>query len=446
MSFLPPQREFKLTEKQCEVRRVFTTAARYLLVYGGSRSGKTFFICYAIATRAIKAPGSRHAIFRRHAVSVKQSIGKDTFKKVMELAYPEYKYKWKEQDGYFEFENGSEIWLAGLDDKERVDKVLGREFVTLYFNEASEIAYDSYAVALSRLAQVVYDVSGKKMQARCYVDLNPTTNAHWTYKLWILNTDPETGGKVDAEDYAHIVVNPVDNAENLDEAYLKSLANFAPARRARFYDGKYMADDENALWQREMIRRPVGELPDMVRIVVALDPATSSEPGSDEHGLIAAGLGVDGNAYVLEDGTCRGKPTKWATEAVALYHQYEADRIVAEINQGGEMVEQTIRAINADIPYKGVRATRGKVVRAEPIAELYQRRKVYHVHEFPQLEDQMCSFTSNYDRKAAGLSPDRVDALVWALTELFPGLTKKKKKVAVSSGAGQVVSPMAGRR
>lgn len=441
MSMMPAPKQFELTAKQCEIRSIFATAARYLLVYGGSRSGKTFFICYAIATRAIKAPGSRHAIFRRHAVSVKQSIGKDTFKKVMELAYPGYKYTWKEQDGYFLFENGAEVWLAGLDDKERVDKVLGREFVTLYFNEASEIPLNSYAVALTRLAQVVYQVDGRAMKGRCYVDLNPTTNAHWTYKFWIENINPDGGLAVDAEDYAHIVVNPHDNAENLPAEFLKSLASLGAANRARFLDGKYMADDENALWRREIIKRPTGPLPDMVRIVVAIDPAVSAEVGSDETGIIAAGLGVDGNGYILEDGSGKMKVDKWAKEAIAMFHMHNADRIVAEVNQGGDMVEAVIRAQNADIPYKSVRATRGKAVRAEPISSLYERGKVIHVEEFPQLEDQMCSFTSDFDRKAQGISPDRVDALVWALTELFPQMTKRSKPPIVSSGAGRIVTP-----
>ena len=160
---------FDLTAKQKEVRATFTSAAKYLLVYGGSRSGKTFFICYSILVRAIKAPGSRHVIFRRHGVAVKQSIGKDTLPKVVSLAFPDMPMKWHEQDGYFSLGNGSEIWLAGLDDKDRVDKVLGREFATLYFNEASEIPLSSYMVATTRLAQQVYQTDGRKLALKCYV-------------------------------------------------------------------------------------------------------------------------------------------------------------------------------------------------------------------------------------------------------------------------------------
>jgi predicted phage terminase large subunit-like protein len=415
---------FDLTPKQKELRTLASGAASNILAYGGSRSGKTFALNYCIGTRAIKAPGSRHAIFRRHGVAVKQSIGKDTFPKMMQLAYPQVPYKWHEQDGYFSFDNGSEVWLAGLDDKERVDKVLGREFATLYFNEASEIPVSSYTVAQTRLAQSVAMVDGRPLSLRSYVDLNPTTSAHWTYRMWIDGVHPDGEMPLDRSKYAHIVLNPYDNVANLPPEYLESLKALPERQRRRFFDGLFTADVENALWRRSYIRRKV-EAPQLVRVVVAIDPAVSNDIGSDETGLIVAGLSPDGHGYILADESGKYRPEEWAQRAISLFRLYNADRIVAEINQGGQMVESVLRAQMQHAPFRAVHASRGKVTRAEPISALYELGKVWHVGEFSDLEGQMCSFTSDFDRKAQGYSPDRVDALVWALTDLFPAMTAK---------------------
>lgn len=418
---------YSLTPKQQELRSLASSGKTHVLCYGGSRSGKTFAFCDFIGTRAMKAPGSRHAIFRRHGVAVKQSIGKDTFPKAFSLKFPGIPLTWHEQDGYFSLPNGSEIWLAGLDDKERVDKILGREFVTLYFNEASEIPLSSYLVGQTRLAQSVSQVDGRPLSLKSYVDLNPTTSAHWTYRMWIDGVNPDGETKVDLSKYCHMVINPLDNAENLPAEYISNLQALPERQRKRFFDGLYMADVENALWRRGFIKR-TQNLPDFDRIVVAVDPAVSSDVGSDETGIMVVALGTDGNGYVLEDGSDRMRPEEWARKAIALYDKYDADRIVAEVNQGGEMVEATIRAQapGRTIPYRAVHATRGKVVRAEPIASLYELGKIYHADEFGNLEDQMCVFTTGFDRKAQGWSPDRVDALVWGLTDLFPQMVKKK--------------------
>ena len=415
---------FSLTEKQKEVRALATSGKKNVLIYGGSRSGKTFFLCYAIITRAIKAPGSRHAIFRRHGVAVKQSIGKDTFKKVMELAYPQIKYDWKEQDGYFIFPNGSEVWLAGLDDKDRVDKVLGKEYATLYFNEASEIPLTSYNVAQTRLAQRVRQVDGRWLPLKNYVDLNPTTSSHWTYRMWVDGINPDGDTSIDQSAYGYIVVNPLDNMDNLDPDYIKSLRELPERQRKRFFYGEFTGDVENALWRRSYLHR-THEVPDLKRIVVAIDPAVSSEVGSDETGIIVAGICMNNKCYILDDESGKYTPPEWARRAISLYDLYSADRIIAEVNQGGAMVKHTIDTQRPNVPFTAVHATRGKVIRAEPIAALYETGKVFHVKEFTELENQMCSFTSDFDRKLQGYSPDRVDALVWALTELFPRIIKK---------------------
>jgi predicted phage terminase large subunit-like protein len=422
--------EFKLTNKQLEIQEMFASAAKYMLVYGGSRSGKTFFTCYAILTRALMAPGSRHAIFRLTAVAAKQSIAKDTIPKVVSLAYPGLQLKWKEQDGYFLLPNGSEIWIGGLEDKDRVDKVLGREFSTIYINESSEISLTSYRVVMTRLAQRVRTMAGEWLALKCYVDLNPDNSEHWTYKIWIDGQDPDADDRDIPEhetNYAQITVNPMDNSENLAGDYIRDLANLPELQRRRFFEGLYTADNDNALWRRKDIK--VVSPPDLKRIVVAIDPATTSNAGSDITGIIVAGIGVDQRAYVLADDSGKYRPEEFARRAVSLYDTYDADCIVAEVNQGGDMVDALVKAAAKGrvIPYRGVHASRGKHIRAEPIAALYEQGKVHHADEFTKLVDQMCAFTMDFDRKQQGYSPDRVDALVWALTDLFPGMTKRRK-------------------
>jgi predicted phage terminase large subunit-like protein len=153
------------------------------------------------------------------------------------------------------------------------------------------------------------------------------------------------------------------------------------------------------------------------RIVVAIDPAISSHEGSDETGIIVAGKDDKSHAYVIEDLSGRYAPHEWARIAVDAFNRHSADRIVAEVNQGGAMVESTLRTIDPNVPFTAVHASRGKYVRAEPIAALYEQGRVHHVGNFPQLEDQQTAFVPDIDRARMG-SPDRVDALVWALTEL----------------------------
>ena len=147
-------------------------------------------------------------------------------------------------------------------------------------------------------------------------------------------------------------------------------------------------------------------------------PATTSGEDADETGIIVAGKDGDGHGYVLADHSGRYTPTEWAQLAIALYRQHKADRIVAEVNNGGDMVEATLRMIDPNVSYTAVHASRGKVISAEPVAALYEQQpgRVLHVGTFPTMEDQMCAFTTDFDRKAAGFSPDRVDALVWAMT------------------------------
>jgi predicted phage terminase large subunit-like protein len=181
-----------------------------------------------------------------------------------------------------------------------------------------------------------------------------------------------------------------------------------------------LEDVPGALWNREQLDQRRRDLAlDLQRIVVAIDPAVTSGEEADETGIVVAGKDGNDHGYVLQDLSGRYSPADWARSAIAAYRAHKADRIVAETNNGGEMVEATLRMVDPNIPFIAVHASRGKIVRAEPVAALYEQGRVHHIGMFAELEDQMCGFTTDFDRERAGFSPDRVDALVWALSDLM---------------------------
>lgn len=213
-----------------------------------------------------------------------------------------------------------------------------------------------------------------------------------------------------------------DNATNLAPAFLDAVTSKYGGTRIGRQElhGELLVDLPGALWRRVRIDQLRREgAPSHARMVVAVDPAASSGEQSAETGIIVAGRGIDGHGYVLEDVSLRAGPDAWGRAAVTAYHRWRADRIIAEVNNGGDMVGHVIHTVDPTAAFKAVRASRGKVSRAEPVAALYEQGRVHHVGGFPELEDQMCVFTT--EPNAMGASPDRVDALVWALSELMLG-------------------------
>lgn len=215
-----------------------------------------------------------------------------------------------------------------------------------------------------------------------------------------------------------------DNRGNLSPKFLNVVRRKYEGTRLgrQELNAELLEDMEGALWKRGLIdalRVKLENVPPLERIVVAIDPNASSHEDANECGIVCAGLGSNGQAYVLDDISGVMTPTEWASAAISLYRNTRADRIIAETNNGGEMVENTLRTVDPSIPFRAVWASRGKVTRAEPISALYEQGRVHHVGPFPRLEDQMCAFTVDFDRREMGYSPDRVDALVWALTELM---------------------------
>lgn len=425
--------KFELTPAQDKAMDCLIGKAMHCALGGGSRSGKTFLLVRAVIIRALKAPESRHAIFRYRFNSVKAAVVLDTLPKVMKLCFPGLSEQCNldKTDWYLTLPNKSQVWFGGLDDKERTEKILGQEYATIYFNECSQIPFQSVVMALTRLAQLT-----EQLRLKAYYDFNPPSKRHWTYLRFVQKQDPETGQPEKNPDlYDYFLINPKDNKQNLAPEYLAMLENLPEAARLRFMEGKFSDDSDSALWSQEVFsqHRRLGRtgenLPDFLRIVVAVDPSGcrgEEDTRSDEIGIVVCALGTDGHGYLLEDLSGRYKPEVWGRVAADAYDRYEADRIVGESNYGGAMVEAVIRAANPNAAFTEVKASRGKVVRAEPVAALYQQGKIHHIGYFPEIEDQLMAMTtSGYQ----GLrSPDRADALVWGFTELFPKMTKRERK------------------
>jgi len=226
-----------------------------------------------------------------------------------------------------------------------------------------------------------------------------------------------------------------DNKDNLAAPFLSKITErFGGTRLGRQeLDGEILNDIPGALWTRSSIdnNRIHDDDLDLERIIVAVDPATSNQEGSDETGIIVVGMARDkdgyAHGYVLEDASLKGSPEEWARRATQMYRKYSADRIVAEKNQGGDMVESVLRAVDRSLPIKLVHASRGKIIRAEPVSALYEQNRIHHVGTFDELEDQMCTFSIDNFRTNGMGSPDRVDALVWGFTELFEKIVGRRK-------------------
>lgn len=443
---------FKLNAKQADAMRLFGGPATHIMLWGGSRSGKTFVTIRAIVLRALAAPGSRHAILRFRFNHVKASVVLDTFPKVMALCFPGVAFKLDKTDFYAEFPNGSQIWFGGLDDKERTEKILGQEYASIYFNESSQIPFASRSMAVTRLAQKCeYEMTGERrdLRLKAYYDCNPPSQAHWTYKLFVLKRDPETNNPiVNCADYDSLQLNPRDNLENLAPGYLDTLESLPARMKLRFLEGRFADVTANALWSLEQIEtwRVDGALPDMQRIVVAVDPSGADDKDNldnDAIGVVVAGLGMDGNGYVLEDLTLKGGPNTWGKVVASAYDRHRADMVVGETNFGGGMVKFVVQSARPATPFRAVTASRGKAVRAEPISALAEQGRIRHAGRFLELEDELCAFTTAGYLGAK--SPNRADAYVWAFTELFPGIVRREPELIGPSITPALMFPQMGQ-
>lgn len=397
----------KLTRRQNQVLAEMA-GKRRILLYGGARAGKSWLIMFLIVIRALRVK-SRHIVLRKHFAHVKQSIVFDTFPGLMRGFFEGLTYTLDRTHWFVEFENGSQIWFGGLDDKERTEKILGNEYSTIFFNECSQIGdYNTIMTGLTRLAE------NTRLPRIAFFDENPPSKRHWSYPLFFKGELPggEKVGNMDV--YYHAKLNPVDNTDNIPGDYIRDTLETLPKRqRRRFLDGEFQDDTEGALWSSEMIL--YSEMPEMVRVVVSIDPAVTADPDSDETGIIIVGEDASGGYWVIDDLSGILTPRQMAHAVNVGYERWRADRVIGEVNNGGDYIEAILRSEMPGVAFTAVRATRGKYTRAEPIAALYERGRVRHIREFKELEDQMITWSAKKGEK----SPDRVDALVWGLTYLM---------------------------
>ena len=434
--------------QEAAVAKAFTDTVKYLLLAGGSRSGKSFVLAYIMLLRAMMAPGSRHGVFRRTAASCRTTLFDLTFRDVMRKAYPglidqcdisesemTITLPQKSADG-----TPSVIMFGGLDDSARLEKVLGNEFASIWCNEVSELNFTVISTLITRLNQDIPLIQneGVTLKPKLFCDLNPKTKQGWEYRMFVRKVRADQNVPIKRpEEWDWLRINPTDNLGNLSADYLESLENLSAADRKRFMEGQWADDNAGALFQEALIeagRILPDDMPELERIVVAVDPAVSSNKDSDEHGIGVAGTATDAfgveHVYVLGDYSTQGTPTQWAAKAVDAYITHKADRIVAEKNQGGDMVAHTLYSVAPNVPVTMVHASRGKLVRAEPVSALYEKGRVHHVGLFTKLEEQMCE----YDGK--GKSPDRMDALVWAVSELAPMEAAQNNTMTIHTGSG----------
>ncbi len=443
--------QFKFNEDQKLAYKLATSNAhKYLLFYGPSRSGKSFLILYILILRALRAPGSRHAVFRGARNACERTLFKLTLKQVLNKCFAGLvaQSEIRLSDMSIEFENGSIILFDGLD-ADRLDKVLGDEFNTVWINECNddEVDYGTVSQLMSRLAMVNHTIDGKLLQNKMFFDCNPRFYSDWEYKAFKLHINPEDGDAMpDPQEWAVQKLRTEANQENIAADYIKTLEKGSAAKRQRFLVGEWTDENQHALFSEGVIRDHREPKPQEVdtakatlamlaerginlqRVTIAGDPAVTADPKSDLTGITVQGYAVlrneetgkdEQHAYILDDLSARYTPDAACKVIAEAYRDWGASRVILENNQGGLWLESTLRSHFPNVPLKFVNAnatTGGKASRAEPVSALYEQGRVHHVGTFRELEAQMCDFGSPASRRK---SPDRMDALVWGVTELM---------------------------
>jgi phage terminase large subunit-like protein len=395
-----------LSIKVAEIFRPLLSPSRYKGAHGGRGSGKSHFFAGTAVALCIQSPGSRIVCAREVQRSLRDSVKLLVEDKIREFGVENH---FKIMYDHIRTPGQGLIVFQGLQDHtaESIKSLEG--FDAAYLEEAHTITKRS----LELLRPTI-----RKPGSQIWASWNPR-----------LATDPiDTLLRGEFPPPSSIVVkadwrdNPWFPESLEEERSYDEIVN--PVRYAHIWEGEYEPQVVGALWNREMIiAGRVNAPPHLKRVVIGVDPPTSSEEDADECGIIAVGLGDDGHGYVLADESIQGKPETWARRVVALHDILEANTVVAEVNQGGDMVEHTIHSVRKAVRVIKVRAIKGKVLRAEPISALYSLGRIHHVGSFPKLEGQMCQITS--DGYHGNGSPDRVDAMVYGLTNLFGPMTRR---------------------
>ena len=380
----------------------------YKAAHGGRASGKSHFFAELAIERCITHPGTRIVCVREVQKSLKESVKlllEDKIK-AMEVAS-----MFKVHHDSIIAPGGGVIIFQGLVDHtaESIKSLEG--FDIGYAEEAQTLTSHSLELFIPTII--------RKPGSELWFSWNPRDASDPVDKMFRGDTPPENSIVVEANWRDNVFFTDESESVRVRDMLMK------PDRYGHIWEGDYEPQAIGAIWTREVIERNrVKEAPVMGRTLVGVDPPTESGEESDECGLIGAGLGADGHGYVLQDESKRGTPEEWGRAAVAMYDLLEADAIVAEVNQGGDMVRAVIHSIRPGIKVIKVRAKRGKHVRAEPVSALYSLNRIHHVGHFPALERQQCLFTA--EGYEGGDSPDHVDAMVYIFLELFNKMVKKQ--------------------
>ena len=423
---------------------------KFHLFYGGAGSGKSWLIMFIVLLRALRAPDSRHAIFRLTRASCEQTLFDKTLIEVLQVGFPGLYAQlvaakaFNYTDMTVTLPNGSKLFFNGLDEN-RLTKVLGDEFNTVWVNECNEdgLSYATVNVLLNRLRAVRKTVDGKVLKNKMFFDCNPRFYSDWEYKVFMQGINPEDGDAIPRpEQWVNCKLRTFSNQANLSEDYLENLELMGAKDRRRYMEGEWSDQNQHALFTEKVfvnnrIPKPKNVITpqetlqhlreqegiELNRVTVSADPAVTADPKSDLTGITVQGIYLDANdtehALVLEDLSARYTPDAACKVIAEAYREWGASRVIMEKNQGGLWLESTLRKNLPNVPLKFVSATTttgGKASRAEPVAAQYERGVVHHVGSLKELENQMCDFGSPASRKK---SPDRMDAVVWGLTELF---------------------------
>jgi len=391
--------------KTPKVFRPLLEPARYKGAFGGRGSGKSYFFAECAVEYCLLNPSSRIVCIREVQKSLKESV-----KRLIEdkIKYYDLTSCFEIQSDCIKTPGGGIILFQGMQDHS-ADSIKSLEgFRVAYVEEAQTLTERSLEMLRPTMR------SGSEI----WFSWNPR-NATDPVDLFLRGETPHPRSIVVKANYCD---NPFLPEELEEERAHDEKTN--PVRYPHIWRGEYEPQAIGAIWSREVLHRNRrDEIPPLKRVLIGVDPPITSNPHSDEAGIIVGGLGEDDRGYIIGDYSKQGTPKEWASAAVAAYDLHEADGIVIEVNQGGDMVKHTIHSIRPNIRVIEVRASKGKHVRAEPISALYELNKISHIGTYPKLEGQMVLTTSaGYEGDG---SPDRLDALVWLLTELFPRIIRK---------------------
>ncbi len=372
------------------------------ILYGGAAGGGKSDALLMGALQYVHVPEYRALLFRR------------TYK---DLALPKALMdradewlsgtdaRWDASERTWKFPSGATLTFGYLENDRDKYRYQSAEFQYIAFDELTQFTETQYLYLFSRLRRL----AGQDIPLRMRAASNPGGIGHqWVFRRFV---NPDT-----RKNNLFIPARLEDNPYLDKEQYEDSLSELDRITWRQLREGDWLAKREGALFDIQNIdRHRLNKTALMIRVVIGVDPAVTATENSDETGIVAAGIDADGHIYILGDYSLKGTPLEWGRAVVKAFNRHQADRVIGEVNNGGDLVEMNLRQVDPNIPFTKVHASRGKVIRAEPIAALYEQGRVHHIGMFPLLEDQMTQWVPGEK------SPDHLDAMVWALHDLTAG-------------------------